>query len=56
VNYNKKQDLFSGKKASDAGHQLDVEFAEERADREDWEALERSERADARQEKKIPKM
>ncbi|WP_223067154.1 YfhD family protein [Paenibacillus caui] len=34
-----------------AGHNLDVEFSEERADQEDWEALERSERADARQEK-----
>lgn len=32
------------------GHETDVEFADERADQEDWEALERSERADARQQ------
>lgn len=32
-----------------SGHRLDVEFADERADQEDWEALERSEQADARQ-------
>ncbi|GGA20370.1 YfhD family protein [Paenibacillus physcomitrellae] len=38
------------------GHNLDVEFSEERADQEDWEALERSERADARQENKTPKL
>ncbi|ANS75174.1 hypothetical protein AWM70_11640 [Paenibacillus yonginensis] len=38
------------------GHNLDVEFSEERADQEDWEALERSERADARQEKRTPKL
>ncbi|USB34436.1 YfhD family protein [Paenibacillus sp. YPG26] len=31
------------------GSYLDVEFSEERADQEDWEALQRSERADARQ-------
>ncbi|CAM4322914.1 YfhD family protein [Paenibacillus phoenicis] len=31
-------------------HYTDVEFSEERADQEDWEALERSERADARQQ------
>lgn len=31
------------------GHNLDVEFSEELADQEDWEALERSERADRRQ-------
>ncbi|NWL86887.1 YfhD family protein [Paenibacillus sp. 79R4] len=30
------------------GHYEDVEFSEEQADQEDWEALERSERADAR--------
>jgi len=30
------------------GHYEDVEFSEDRADQEDWEALERSERADAR--------
>lgn len=33
------------------GHYLDVEFSEDRADQEDWEALERSEQADARQTK-----
>lgn len=33
------------------GHSLDVEFSEEDADQEDWEALERSEHADARQNK-----
>ncbi|MED4954735.1 YfhD family protein [Paenibacillus sp. FSL R5-0527] len=32
------------------GHNEDVEFSEELADQEDWEALERSERADARQQ------
>ncbi|WP_410767963.1 YfhD family protein [Fontibacillus sp. BL9] len=32
------------------GHNKDVEFADEFADQEDWEALERSERADARQQ------
>lgn len=32
------------------GHAEDVEFSEERADQEDWEALERSERVDARQQ------
>ncbi|MOA62499.1 hypothetical protein D3C78_1879380 [compost metagenome] len=32
------------------GHETDVEFADERADQEDWEAIERSERADARQQ------
>lgn len=32
------------------GHNEDVEFSEEMADQEDWEALERSERADARQQ------
>ncbi|MGG6314318.1 YfhD family protein [Paenibacillus macerans] len=31
-------------------HNQDVEFSEELADQEDWEALERSERADARQQ------
>ncbi|AWB45422.1 YfhD family protein [Paenibacillus sp. CAA11] len=36
---------------SPVGHNLDIEFSEERADPDDWEALERSERADARQEK-----
>lgn len=34
-----------------AGHNVDVEFSEELADQEDWEALERSERADARQQR-----
>ncbi|MEC2345926.1 YfhD family protein [Paenibacillus barengoltzii] len=34
------------------GHYTDVEFSEELADQEDWEALERSERADARQQGK----
>ncbi|WP_138493282.1 YfhD family protein [Paenibacillus pinistramenti] len=38
------------------GHNLDVEFSEERADQEDWEALERSERADARQNNKTSKL
>jgi hypothetical protein len=37
------------------GHELDVEFSEERADEQDWEALERSERADAREHKKSTK-
>ena len=32
------------------GHSEDVEFSEDLADQEDWEALERSERADARQQ------
>ncbi|MFD1177760.1 YfhD family protein [Paenibacillus puldeungensis] len=32
------------------GHSKDVEFSEDMADQEDWEALERSERADARQQ------
>lgn len=32
------------------GHNRDVEFAEDLADQEDWEALQRSERADARQQ------
>ncbi len=32
------------------GHNEDVEFSDELADQEDWEALERSERADARQQ------
>ncbi|MNJ44140.1 hypothetical protein D3C77_391790 [compost metagenome] len=32
------------------GHSRDVEFSEERADQDDWEALERSERADRRQQ------
>lgn len=32
------------------GRYEDVEFSEEMADAEDWEALERSERADQRQE------
>ncbi|MNI55339.1 hypothetical protein D3C76_1307310 [compost metagenome] len=32
------------------GHAEDVEFSEDLADQEDWEALERSERADARQQ------
>ncbi|HEY4391624.1 MAG TPA: YfhD family protein [Paenibacillus sp.] len=30
------------------GRYEDVEFSDEQADQEDWEALERSERADAR--------
>lgn len=34
------------------GYNEDVEFSEDQADQEDWEALERSERADARQEGK----
>lgn len=32
------------------GHNNDVEFSDDLADQEDWEALERSERADARQQ------
>lgn len=32
------------------GHNEDVEFSGELADQEDWEAIERSERADARQQ------
>ncbi|MNJ42932.1 hypothetical protein D3C77_379160 [compost metagenome] len=35
-----------------AGHNEDVEFSEELADQEDWEALERSERADRRQQQR----
>lgn len=34
------------------GHNEDIEFSDELADQEDWEALERSERADARQQGK----
>ncbi|WP_433946075.1 YfhD family protein [Paenibacillus sp. SN-8-1] len=45
--YNKR---FTGKIPQNLkGSNLDVEFSEERADQEDWEALQRSERADARQ-------
>ncbi|MBP1999148.1 hypothetical protein J2Z69_000167 [Paenibacillus shirakamiensis] len=41
---------FSGKVPSTLkGSAEDVEFSEDRADHEDWEALQRSERADARQ-------
>ena len=43
-----------GRKLSESlsGNQLDVEFSEERADEQDWEALERSDRADERQNQK----
>ncbi|RCX22751.1 YfhD-like protein [Fontibacillus phaseoli] len=41
---------FSKTPGMDIGHNKDIEFAEEFADQEDWEALERSERADARQQ------
>lgn len=34
------------------GYNEDVEFSDDLADQEDWEALERSERANARQEGK----
>ncbi|WP_044479342.1 YfhD family protein [Paenibacillus antibioticophila] len=34
------------------GYHEDVEFSDDLADQEDWEALERSERANARQEGK----
>lgn len=37
---------------SSLGHNEDVEFSEELADQEDWEALERSERADRRQQQR----
>ncbi|WP_074048626.1 YfhD family protein [Paenibacillus ihumii] len=45
---------YAGKisKAS-IGHNEDVEFSEELADQEDWEALERSERADRRQQQRL---
>ncbi|GAA0135956.1 hypothetical protein YSY43_27960 [Paenibacillus sp. YSY-4.3] len=36
-----------------SGHNEDVEFSEELADQEDWEALERSERADRRQQQRF---
>ncbi|MNO95075.1 hypothetical protein D3C76_867080 [compost metagenome] len=45
---NNKKQLKSGKYPT--GHAEDVEFSENLADHEDWEALERSERADARQQ------
>ncbi|MNI13442.1 hypothetical protein D3C81_1805980 [compost metagenome] len=52
-NVNKKPGYikrFTGKVPQNLkGSNLDVEFSEERADQEDWEALQRSERADARQ-------
>lgn len=35
------------------GHNEDVEFSEDLADQEDWEALERSERADRRQQQRF---
>ena len=34
----------------EVGYNRDVEFSEELADQEDWEAIERSERADNRQQ------
>ncbi|MNJ31458.1 YfhD family protein [Paenibacillus bouchesdurhonensis] len=50
-----KQDAkrsYSAKLSKSIGHNEDVEFSEELADQEDWEALERSERADRRQQQR----
>lgn len=49
-NNKQKQKRKRTEKNYSIGHEKDVEFSEERADPEDWEALERSERADARQQ------
>lgn len=46
----KQKQKINAEERYNIGHETDVEFADERADQEDWEALERSERADARQQ------
>lgn len=47
-----KHSYSANRSKSLLGHNEDVEFSEELADQEDWEALERSERADRRQQQR----